>query len=335
MEKNDKLRYDALDGLRAYSAVGIVLMHVLTTCGYDLGGVVFERVIPAFTNLVFLFMVISGFSLCCGYFDKIVNRTITLDAFYSKRFAKVWPFFAVLCLMDFAMDPGKRAFVELLADLSLCFGLVPVKLNVIGVGWFLGLVFVFYFMFPFFCYLLSDKKRAWLAFGVFVLFGFLSASYFGATRIGIAFSAPFFMAGGMIYLYRAELRWFADRFWYLLLAAIAGMLALYFLISDGALAMLGLSILLVIFALRTPRHRITILINPLTKRLSALSMEVYLSHMVIVSLLKKLKLTHLTPYDGLSYALTAVMVLAGAVVFSLILKKILQLLSCFLFKKRS
>lgn len=57
--------YSSLDGLRAYAAVGIVLMHVqanlmikpsdnFLTC----------NVIPWFTNFTLLFMIISAFSVC-------------------------------------------------------------------------------------------------------------------------------------------------------------------------------------------------------------------------------------------------------------------------------
>ena len=59
----NQAHYGALDGLRALAAVGIVLMHVEAN-GYELKGFVFERLIPSFTNLVFLFMIISGFAMC-------------------------------------------------------------------------------------------------------------------------------------------------------------------------------------------------------------------------------------------------------------------------------
>lgn len=45
-------RYDGLDGLKAYAIIGIALMHVLANGEYGLGGFVFDRMIPAFTNLV-------------------------------------------------------------------------------------------------------------------------------------------------------------------------------------------------------------------------------------------------------------------------------------------
>ena len=59
----EKRHYAAIDGLRAFAAVGIVLMHILDNGKYALTGFVPEHMIPSLTNLVFLFMIISGFSV--------------------------------------------------------------------------------------------------------------------------------------------------------------------------------------------------------------------------------------------------------------------------------
>lgn len=320
-----KLRYDGLDGLRAIGAIGILMMHVLAGGNFGLHGYFFETFVPYWSDLVLVFMVISGFSLCCGYYEPMVNCTVSLEHFYTKRFVRIWPFFAVLCLMDFAMSPSSNAFHELLADLTLGFGLIPATLEVIGAGWFLGVLFVFYLIFPFFCYLLSDKRRAWLGMGVFMLLSYLAASYFHRSRISFAVCGQYFMAGGMMYLYRDALCRFVNRFWYLVVLALVGAAVVYCLVADGLLTMLAFGVLAVLLGLRTPKHKLTLLINPVTKKLSELSLEIYLSHMVIFSLLRKLKLTHLTPWEGLNYALTVTLTLAGAIVFSIILTKLLNL----------
>lgn len=95
------IKYKKLDYLRATSALGILLMHVLVNGNYELSGFVFDRLIPSFTDLVFLFMVISGFSMCCGYYTKIRNNEINIDDFYIKRFKRTWSYFALLCFIDF------------------------------------------------------------------------------------------------------------------------------------------------------------------------------------------------------------------------------------------
>lgn len=74
-------RYEGIDGLKAYAIIGIALMHVLANGEYRMGGFVFERLIPSFTNLVFLFMIVSGFGMCCGYYQKFKDQKISVVDF--------------------------------------------------------------------------------------------------------------------------------------------------------------------------------------------------------------------------------------------------------------
>lgn len=320
---SDKTRYDALDGLRAYSAVGIVLMHVLTNGNYALSGFVFENLILSFTNLVFLFMVVSGFSLCCGYFHKIVSNQISVNDFYSKRYAKIWPFFALLCVLDFVLSPSKNALYEVFANLTLCFGLLPnADISVIGVGWFLGLVFVFYLVFPFFCYLLSDKKRAWLSFVAAVVFHYLCSVRFEAGRANIVYSAMFFFAGGMIFLYKETLQVIAEKYRWILLAAILVLVVVYYMVSSSGYVTLMLFSAMLIYAMRNS-EKAYILCNPFTKFLSGISLEIYLSHMVVFRIIEKLGMTKLFASDLLSYIVTSIGTIAGTIVFSMVVQKLL------------
>ena len=58
-------RYESLDGLRAYAAIGIVMMHVLANIAVKpSGNFLTDAVIPYFTNFTLLFMVVSAFSQC-------------------------------------------------------------------------------------------------------------------------------------------------------------------------------------------------------------------------------------------------------------------------------
>ena len=63
---DNRTRYEGIDGLKAYAIIGIALMHVLANGKYGIGGFVFGKLIPNFANLVFLFMMVSGFGMCCG-----------------------------------------------------------------------------------------------------------------------------------------------------------------------------------------------------------------------------------------------------------------------------
>lgn len=136
-----KERYEGIDGLKAYAIIGIALMHVLSNGKYEIGGFVFNQLIPSFTNLVFLFMMVSGFGMCCGYYQKIINQKISVEDFYKKRYIKIWPYFALLCALDFVISPSKESLFEVFANLTLCQGLLPnAKISVIGVSWTLAVI---------------------------------------------------------------------------------------------------------------------------------------------------------------------------------------------------
>lgn len=84
----EKKHYKSIDGLRTIAAVGIVMMHMRANNNYEIGGYVYNKIIPSFTNFVFLFMVISAFGMCCGYYEKILKNEITLEKFYVKDLKK-------------------------------------------------------------------------------------------------------------------------------------------------------------------------------------------------------------------------------------------------------
>lgn len=324
-EKLVKKHYDAIDGLRAFSAIGILLMHVLANSKYELSGFVFSSIIPSFTNLVFLFMIISGFAMCFGYYDKIINYELSVGQFYGKRFIKTWPFFALLCLIDLVVSPSVNSLYEIFANLTLCFGLLPhAGISVIGVGWFLGLVFVFYLIFPFFCYLLSNKKRAWFSFAVSLAFNLLCSDYFNITRSNIMYSAVFFLAGGLIYLYRDKLEMIADRFRLLVLAVGLALTVLYYFIGVNVPIMLAVFSVFLIYAIGTKKRKL--LSNRVTKFLSGISMEIYLCHMVIFRIIDKVGLTHLFGAGIMSYIATCIGTIIGAILFSFIAQKALNYL---------
>ena len=94
--------YYGIDYLRVIASVGIVMMHMISSDNnsYVLSGYIAERMIPSFTNFVFLFMTISAFGLCVGYYDKVKEGKIIWVEFYKKRYYKVLPFFTIVVLMD-------------------------------------------------------------------------------------------------------------------------------------------------------------------------------------------------------------------------------------------
>lgn len=177
--------YASLDGLRAYAAIGIVMMHVQANIAVKPSvNVLTEKVIPWFTDFTLLFMVISAFSMCCGYYDRVKNGEITPAKFYAKRYHRTWPFFAMMVIIAFVMEPSWSTFCQSFADLTMCFNLLPnPEIEVIGVGWFLGTVFTFYMLFPFFTFLLDNKKRGWMVLGLSLAFCYIAITYFSSPNI--------------------------------------------------------------------------------------------------------------------------------------------------------
>lgn len=312
--------YNALDGLRMIAAFGIVMMHVKANSVYSIDGWLYKTCITLFTNFVFLFMVVSSFGMCCGYYDKIINNKISITDFYAKRFRKILPFFTILVLIDLIVSPSVDALYEAFADITLLFGFLPDcgDISVIGVGWFIGLIFVFYIAFPFFCTLLTSKKKAWTAFAISLMYNYACLHYFNVGRNNILFSACFFIAGGLLYLYREQIahinRW-------IMLAVTAVSIVLYYILNGNVAGCLIVSVALVMYAVLSNGG---LLDNKVAAFFSGISMEIYLSHMFIFRMIEKIKLNYIFGYSWGGYISTVVLVLFGTTAFAVVVKYILK-----------
>lgn len=316
-----KKYYGSIDGLRTTACIGIVMMHAASNSNYSLNGFLYESVIPSFTNFVFLFMAVSAFSMCCGYYEKVLNNEISFSDFYGKRFKKILPFFGILVLLDVIVSPSVGSVYEAFADLTLLFGFLPDagNISVIGVGWFLGLIFVFYLCFPFFCVLIENRRRAWLAFAVSLFYNYVCTVYFDVGRTNILYCSCFFLGGGLIYLYRVEIAKFSR-----IIAALAAAAAVtvYYAAAENTITCLLVSLSLLIYAVRAEGG---ILENRITKFFGSISMEIYLSHMVIFRIIEKTELNTAAGNGWIQYAITVVGMLAGASLFSVVMQKAIAL----------
>lgn len=191
----EKKHYGAIGGLRMIAAFGIVMMHVRANSNYEISGYVYNTIISSFTNFVFLFMTVSAFGMCCGYYDKVLNNKVDWQDFYGKRFKKILPFFGVLVLLDIVMSPSAGALCEAFADLTLLFGFLPDVGNI---------------------------------------------------TVIILYSICFFVAGGLIYLYRDKIskwnQWIA-------LGAAGCAAVLYYVVGENAAMCLLVSSTLLICAI--------------------------------------------------------------------------------------
>lgn len=367
-------RYASFDGLRGFAAIGILLMHYRANMPQAVGEalgeaspLLYDSVIPFFTTLVYMFFILSAFSLCCGYFGKFSTRRVRIgdtevavsgfdaERFYSRRYARIWPFFALLVCLDYAMAPSAGTLCEAFADLTLAFNLLPnPDISVIGVGWFLGLVFFFYMVFPWFAFLLQNRWRAWFAMAVALAFHivlvryfltdrFCTASQIAAPRHNIVYSFPFFLAGGLLYIHRdcLDIRSLAGRL-ALLASALAASVIQFTPFRPAPFGENNLyaGFVFVLWIAYAATGGIAIrgfklLDNPVAAFLGRLSMEIYLCHMMVFRAIGRLHPERFVRDPQLLYWLWCALGLAGAIAFSwLVSEKIFPLLAGWFRKTR-
>lgn len=186
----EKRHYNGIDWLRVGACLGIIMMHMMSKDNnqYSCSGFLAESVIPSFTNFVFLFMVISAFGMCSGYYEKILSGKINIVDFYRKRYLKVLPFFAIVVFADIVVKHNWSAVIDAVPNLTLTRGFFPNNIEQIGVAWFLGIIFVFYSVFPLYCSLISTKIRAWVSFIISLLLNYVVSNFYGIERDNIIYS---------------------------------------------------------------------------------------------------------------------------------------------------
>lgn len=310
----EKKHYYGIDWLRAMACIGIVIMHIQANNTYHLTGFIAEKMIPSFTDFTFLFMTISAFGMCVGYYEKVKNGKVNWVNFYKKRYLKVLPFFAVVVLMDIVFSHDLTSIIEAVPNLTLTRGFFPNDIKQIGVAWFLGLVFVFYAIFPLFCAMLNSKKSGWMFFAVSLLLNFVVARFYEMGRENIVYSLPFFVAGGLIYLYRDKV-----KNWRIYLPLVITFIFIYYVIGGVCPCLLvSVAFLLLGISLGGGYSRIISFI-------SGISMEIYLSHMVVFRLVEKMGLNRMFGNGWLQYFLTVIFVIVGAICFSVVVKKLINI----------
>lgn len=318
-------KYYGIDWLRAVACIGIMLMHMSTNNTYAINGFVYQRLIPSFTDFVYLFMAVSAFGMCCGYYSKVMSGQVNWTEFYKKRYSKILPFFLLLVLIELVLKFSIPALYEGTIEVTLLHGFIPNSLDVVGVGWFLGTVFVFYLIFPFFCVLIETKLRAWCAFAVSIVLNFICSSYFDLQRTNIIYSLCFFLAGGLIYLYKDRLE---NLKWYISVPATVLASACYYLIGDYTLTRLFVTITLLICGISFNFGKVKVI-----SFISNISLEIYLSHMVVFRAIEMFRLNKMFGNGWLQYIATVVMVLVGTIAFSFVCQQIIKKSQALLKKK--
>lgn len=361
-------RYLSLDGLRAYAAIGILIMHVRANISVKpADGFLYGNFIPSLTNFVYLFLMISAFAVCCGYYDKFKTGAISPNKFYKKRYSRILPFFTVLVLINtfvphspnewtmkhmmaegITQETGITAFIHSIYDgfaqLTLAFNLLPNPRPTIGVAWFLGVIFLFYMIFPFFVFMMDNKRRAWISLAICFIFAFMAVDYFltdrfinwGMTRHCIVYDAPFLAVGGLIFLYKENIKLFVQHYrWPFLFFCIALTCIYWFVPSTRK----GFPFLVVMTAICASWLSYAIgssgiiLNNRIVRYLSGISMEIYLCHMVCHRAVRILHVENLIDSIYVTYWIECILTLLIAICFSHVVKYLFLPKLEYLYKK--
>lgn len=338
----DMKKYGNLDGLRTFAAIGIILMHMLANGNYWMRGIMhcdvnvavqlIWTVIAKLGVLVQLFFIISAFGMCCGYYDKIKNNSITLNQFYKKRYLKILPFFALLVLIDIVMSGfASKSLIEGFADVSLLFGFLPnSNITVIGVGWTLGVIFAFYIIFPFFVFALWNKKRAWVSLIATIILAYLCDYYFlvdgEVVSCNLVRWLCFFVAGGLIYLYKDTIEKNVSKHRIIFLLIVVALAVAWYLNKINCISIIVNLLLFSSIICYAISVKSKILNNRVTRFISGISFEMYLSHMVIFRVVEKLQLSRMIENDVLEYCITTILVIIGVIVFSVVVQKIIDII---------
>lgn len=320
--------YSSIEGLRAISCISIIAMHIRANTSYEITGFLYNSFIPALTWLVFLFLMISGFGMCAGYMERFQENSISLEIFYKKRYAKILPFFGFLLIIALATEPSCTNFYEVTVEILLLHGLLPNNaMNVLGVCWTLGVIFLFYLLFPAFTVLMKNKKRAWIALGVSQWLNFICQQYFFkelfvtelfTPRHSFIYCLPLFIAGGLVYLYRDEIRKICDRYKWIVLVVCIMVMVGYFLVENRMSYEWQYYILLPVFMVWLSYAvgvNSRILSCKVMKYLSSISMEMYLAQMIIFHLIEKCRLLYVFGIGWIGFLMTLLLTIVGLIAF--------------------
>ncbi len=325
-------RYNNLDAVRFISSIMIVMMHILINGRYAVPGNMLVTAIKRAGSMVNLFFLLSGFSMCCGYYRKILDGSISITEFYKKRYGRIAFFFylilaayVVYAVIEGSLSPGTIA-QEAFLNSTLMFGFLPVaEMEIASVAWTLGVIFSFYIIFPFFVFLMRDKRHGWIAFAVSIGLSFALQNRFAvdgvAVRTNILYELCFFVLGGLLFLYKDQIGSALKNF------RVAG----YIMIAAGA-AFLFIAPLSKIGMDRTLQYLIgfgmitagalmpdsKLLSNRVTAFGGKYSFELYLSHMVIYGAVGKI-VAKIIPGNGVAaYIAASAVTIVAAYVFAVL-----------------
>ncbi len=132
-------RLHMLDGLRGLCALLVMIYHYLSWNQIEF--------FQIGTFGVYIFFIISGFSIWHAYAHKAVDRQ-SIRQFYVARFARIFPLYLLVSLWSYIDSTTLKTLV---LNATFLFGVAaPGLTSGITGGWSIGIEWVFYLIFPLF-----------------------------------------------------------------------------------------------------------------------------------------------------------------------------------------
>ena len=115
---------------------------------------------------VSFFFMLSGFSMCLGYYQKMIEQGFSWKRFMAKRIIRIWPLH-LLCLgfwiiLNYKAVIGEYNCIILLSNLFLLQSWIPKSsfyFSGNALSWCLSDLIFFYTVFPFVVRFIQNKKR--------------------------------------------------------------------------------------------------------------------------------------------------------------------------------
>ena len=341
MKKMTKDKVMLINSLKGIAILGVVLVHYGCNSSYS----IINSIVANGARGVQLFFVINGYLIfnSLDKFDLTLNNIIN---WWKNKFLRIIPlywFFTIVHLLIFGTGPryylGPYSHVSVLniiCNLLFLHNFYP-YFNCINVNWFMGVIGIFYILAPIMKKKIDSLERIGCIFFIYpcgyLLMHILLNNYQGnypniwadyvnimsffselpCICIGIAI---FYIEKSGLLLTIKEKKWFSFA---LLIVAIWGAVSLgankHFFVIGNNISSFGL-IFGLIFASQLI-YSICLISNPLFDYIGKHSYGIYLSHIIVLELVRKLCLNK---YWIMGY----IMVVLGSLFVSIILEKVIE-----------